>query len=85
MGEMMTGSETKLFAGSRAPLAIRPSLHSIEDIVNHLSPFYGPHCPIVAVFGQFTSMSTQIEATLSTIAARLPVSDGYEKPVLIVG
>jgi precorrin-4 methylase len=77
-----------VFEGSarlRAPLIFRPALHSIDDIVHALIPFYGPRCPISAHFKDSSPKGSRIDATLGTIVNALPASSGSREPTLVIG
>jgi precorrin-4 methylase len=66
-------------------LAFRSSLHSVDDIVNALIPFYGPHCRTSAIFHDSLSAETRIDATLETIAGALINYATNRRPVLVIG
>jgi precorrin-4 methylase len=66
-------------------LAFRLSLHSIDDIVNALIPFYGPHCRTSAIFHEAPSVETRIDATLDTISGALINCATNRRPVLVIG
>jgi precorrin-4 methylase len=84
-GVVMIGLGTAGFEGTRETIAIRPSLHSIQTIVDVLAPYYGPHCPIIAIFGEFSFASTHVKATLSTIISKLPANADGQAPILVIG
>jgi len=50
-------------------LAFRPALHSIEQIVHALVPYYGPNHPVAAIAIDAVYPQARIEGTLSSIAA----------------
>jgi precorrin-4 methylase len=65
-------------------LAIRPSLHSVEDIVRALMPYYGPNHPIVAISTEAINSESYIEATLSSIADILIEKAAFSRPILVI-
>jgi precorrin-4 methylase len=66
-------------------LAFRLSLHSIDEIVNALIPFYGPHCRTSAIFHDAPAEETRIDATLDTISGALIKRGTNRRPVLVIG
>jgi precorrin-4 methylase len=81
----MASSVLEFSPSSRAPLVFRPSLHTIDEIVNALAPFYGPNCPISAVFNDNSPKESRVDATLSTVVGVLRNYVGSREPVLVIG
>lgn len=67
-----------------AIFAIRPTLHSIEQIVQALVPYYGFNCPIAAISLDSVHAESCIEGTLNTIAAILANNATFSRPVLVI-
>ncbi|MBN9064093.1 MAG: hypothetical protein BGP06_12875 [Rhizobiales bacterium 65-9] len=78
-------SDGRSQSASRPPLVFRPSLHSVEQIVNALTPFYGPHCPVCAVFNDNSLEESRVNAKVSTVASALRGYMGSEAPLLVIG
>jgi precorrin-4 methylase len=69
---------------ARPVMAFRASLHSVQDIVNALLPYYGPHCPVAAMDMGRLNGDACIEGTLESIAGMLAKADGFPKPLLVI-
>lgn len=65
-------------------LTFRPSLHSIEQIVHALVPYYGLNHPIAAISTDPLQPESCIEATLGSISALLMDKASFRRPVLII-
>jgi precorrin-4/cobalt-precorrin-4 C11-methyltransferase len=78
----MPGSESG--QASRPLLAFRPSLHSIEQIVHALMPFYGMNCPIAAISVDTVHGESCVEATLGSITAMLANNAAFSRPILVI-
>ena len=70
--------------GAPRMLTFRPSLHSIEQIVHALVPYYGPNHPIAAISTDPRHADTCIEATLGSISAILTDNASFSRPVLVI-
>ena len=69
---------------ARAPLAFRPSLHSIEQIVHALVPYYGLSHPVAAFSTDPLHGETCIQGTLDSIASMLNSHAALSRPVLVI-
>lgn len=65
-------------------MTFRTSLHSVQDIVNALVPFYGPQYPVAAVDMGRLNGGPQIEGTLESIAGILAKVEGFPRPLLMI-
>lgn len=81
----MTLSASEVVPAARPPLVFRPALHSLEEIVHALTPFYGPRCPISAVFNDNCPNESRVAARLNNVASVLRGYAGAGEPVLVIG
>ncbi len=73
------------FAESGATLVIHLAIHSVEQIVEQLTPFYGADCP-AAVVVQVTSPAERIvRGTLADIAAQVAAAHIERTALILVG
>ncbi|WP_363349297.1 precorrin-4 C(11)-methyltransferase [Methylocystis echinoides] len=66
-----------IFAQSGATLAIHLSIHVLARVVEELTPFYGPECPVALVYRASWPDETIVRGTLAdieTLAARAPMA-----------
>ena len=73
---------------TRSPLPIQLSLHTLDDIVRELVPFFGEDCPIRLVYTESlpkTTYSTEVvQATLATIQNVSNCNPYYARSAFIV-
>jgi precorrin-4/cobalt-precorrin-4 C11-methyltransferase len=65
-----------IFAQSGATLAIHLSIHVLARVVEELTPFYGPECPVALVYRASWPDETIVRGTLAdieTLAAHAPM------------
>ena len=67
----------------RKPLAFRLSLHSLDEMVNMLTPYYGASCPIFAILDDASSL--HVRATLGTIVEACKGGAMPKRPFLVIG
>jgi hypothetical protein len=65
-------------------MGFRASLHSVQDLVNALLPYYGPQCRVSAIDLGRLNGEVCVEGTLESIAGMLAKADGYLKPLLVI-
>lgn len=70
---------------ARLPLAFRPSLHTLDEVLRALMPFYGPNCPIAAVYHTEGIGEARFEATLGTLLGKLGAQHADRAPLLYIG
>ncbi len=73
------------FAQTQATLAIHLSIHVLAAIVVELTPFYGPDCPVAAVFRASWPDERIVRATLATIEARVAEAPMERTALVLVG
>ena len=66
---MPPSESLEAFAATRATLAIHLSIHTLDDVVRRLTPFYGPDCPVAIVFRASWPDEAIVKGTLATIVA----------------
>ena len=62
------------FAKTGATLAIHLSIHVLTQVVEELTPYYGPECPVAVVYRASWPQEKIIRATLSTIEEQIDPS-----------
>lgn len=70
---------------ARKPLAFRLTLHSLDEMVNLLTPYYGLNCPIFAILDDDPAGGLHIRATLGTVVEAFKREAGSRRPFLVVG
>lgn len=66
----MPPTETlELFAATRATLVVHLSIHTLDAVVERLSPHYGPECPVAIVYRASWPDQRLLRGTLRTIGA----------------
>lgn len=79
---MPDGEKLAAFAATGATLAIHLSIHRIGPIVDELTPFYGPECPVAVVFRASWPDERIIRGTLADIADAM--DEGITRTALIL-
>ena len=69
---------------AKTPLAFRPALHTPEQVVAALVPYYGPNRRVSAIFVDHSSCETRVEATLNTLVAALRQYLPSVVPLLVI-
>jgi precorrin-4/cobalt-precorrin-4 C11-methyltransferase len=68
----MPDTETlEAFAATRATLAIHLSIHVLSDVVDRLTPFYGPDCPCAVIYRASWPEEQIFTARLDQIASKI--------------
>jgi precorrin-4/cobalt-precorrin-4 C11-methyltransferase len=84
LDQILTFGET-----ARPPLPIQLSLHTLDDIVRELVPFFGEDCPIRLVYTDslpHAPYSTEVvQATLATIQSISNYNPYTGSPFIVVG
>jgi precorrin-4/cobalt-precorrin-4 C11-methyltransferase len=73
------------FAESRATLAVHLSLHTIEDVVARLTPYYGADCPVAVVLRASWPDETVLTGRLDTIAQQAAELEMRRTALILVG
>jgi precorrin-4/cobalt-precorrin-4 C11-methyltransferase len=73
------------FAATGATLAIHLSIHALERIVEELTPFYGPDCPVAVVARASWPDERVVRASLSEIARVLHEAPIERTALILVG
>ena len=68
---LQSGDNFRRNSRSGRPLPIQLSIHTLENVVRELVPFFGEHCPISVIYSKSPAQSVHhaevVQATLSTI------------------
>jgi hypothetical protein len=66
-----TGDNFRRNSRSGSPLPIQLSIHTLDNLVRELTPFFGEHCPISVIYNRSPAQNVHhaevVQATLSTI------------------
>jgi precorrin-4/cobalt-precorrin-4 C11-methyltransferase len=82
----MPGGETlAAFGATGATLAIHLAIHALDRIVEELTPFYGPDCPVAIVVRASWPDERVLRGTLATIAAMLAAEPAERTALVLVG
>ncbi len=73
------------FAASGATLVIHLAIHTIETIVQELTPFYGADCPAAVVVQASTPAQRILRGTLADIAAQVAAARIERTALILVG
>jgi precorrin-4/cobalt-precorrin-4 C11-methyltransferase len=73
------------FAATGATLAIHLSIHALKDVVEELTPFYGPDCPVAVVARASWPDERIARATLGEIVAALREAPIERTALILVG
>ena len=74
---------------SGRPLPIQLSIHTLDNVVRELVPFFGEHCPISVIYNKSSAQSVHhaevVQATLSTIHSASDDSPHTRSAFILVG
>jgi precorrin-4/cobalt-precorrin-4 C11-methyltransferase len=73
------------FAASGATLVLHLAIHSIENVVSELTPFYGADCPAAVVYAATTPDERVLRGTLHDIAAQIATARIDRTALILVG
>jgi len=73
------------FAKSGATLVIHLAIHAVTTIVDELTPFYGPDCPVAVVVQASSPTQRILRGTLADIAARVAAQKIERTALILVG
>ena len=73
------------FAQTGATLAIHLSIHVLARVVEELTPFYGPECPVALVYRASWPEETIIRGSLADIEARAAEAPMERTALILVG
>ena len=79
---MPSGETLENFANTGATLAIHLSIGNLDQVINALTPAYGPDCPVAIVYRASWPDEQVIHATLATL--RDAMHDGISRTALIL-
>jgi hypothetical protein len=74
---------------SGMPLPIQLSIHTLDNLVRELIPFFGEHCPISVIYNKSPAQSVHhvevVQATLSTIHSASDYSPHTRSAFILIG
>jgi precorrin-4 methylase len=74
---------------SGRPLPIQLSIHTLDNVVRELVPFFGEHCPISVIYNkspaQMVHHAEVVQATLSTIHSASDYSPHTRSAFILIG
>ena len=70
------------YGATGATLAVHLSIQNLRQVINDLTPHYGPECPVAVVWRASWPDERIVRATLSTLEATMP--EGIERTALIL-
>ena len=73
------------FAATGATLVIHLAIHAIEQIVQELTPLYGPDCPAAVVFQASIPAQRVLRGTLADIGAQVAQARIERTALILVG
>ncbi|MGI8853481.1 MAG: precorrin-4 C(11)-methyltransferase [Methyloceanibacter sp.] len=73
------------FAATGATLAIHLAIQALDRIVEELTPFYGPDCPVAVVTQASQPGERIVRGTLTDISAKLAVEPIERTALILVG
>jgi precorrin-4/cobalt-precorrin-4 C11-methyltransferase len=80
---MPEGETLENFAATGATLAIHLSVHVLEDVINRLTPAYGPDCPAAVIWRASWPDQRVVKATLATLEAATEGERGRTALILV--
>lgn len=72
-------------AAARSPLAVHLTLHSLDQLVKELVPFYGIDCPISVLVERGVPERQVVRATLGTVEYRTAEMPVLRSTLVLVG
>lgn len=82
---MPEGETLAAFGGTSATLAIHLAIHSLDRVVDELSPLYGADCPVAIVAHASRPNQKIMRGTLGDIAARFAEDPVERTAIIFVG
>ena len=80
---MPEGETLENFAATGATLAIHLSVHVLEDVIDRLTPAYGPDCPVAVIWRATWPDQRIVKATLATLEAATSGERGRTALILV--
>jgi precorrin-4/cobalt-precorrin-4 C11-methyltransferase len=80
---MPEGETLENFAATGATLAIHLSVHVLEDVIDRLTPAYGPDCPAAVIWRASWPDQRIVKATLATLEAATEGERGRTALILV--
>jgi precorrin-4/cobalt-precorrin-4 C11-methyltransferase len=82
---MPEGEQLQAFAATRATLAIHLAIHTLDTVVETLTPFYGADCPVAVVAHASWPEEKIVRGALADIGAKLRAAPIERTAVILVG
>jgi precorrin-4/cobalt-precorrin-4 C11-methyltransferase len=82
---MPEGEQLGAFAATGATLAIHLAIHTLDHVVETLTPFYGADCPVAVVAHASRPEERIVRGTLADIGAKLEADPIERTAVILVG
>ncbi len=82
---MPEAEKLSAFAATGATLAIHLAIQALDRIVEELTPFYGPDCPVAVVTQASQPGERIVRGTLADITAKLAVEPIERTALILVG
>ncbi|MBS3649260.1 precorrin-4 C(11)-methyltransferase [Pseudaminobacter sp. 19-2017] len=82
---MPPGETLAAFGATGATLAIHLAIHALDQIVEELSPIYGPDCPVAIVFHASRPDERVLRGTLATISEQFAAQPIERTAIIFVG
>lgn len=82
---MPAGETLAAFGATGATLAIHLAIHALGQVVEELTPLYGPDCPVAVVVEASRPTERVIRGTLADIAERLAAEPVERTALILVG
>jgi precorrin-4/cobalt-precorrin-4 C11-methyltransferase len=82
---MPEAEKLSAFAATGATLAIHLAIQALDRIVEELTPFYGPDCPVAVVTQASQPGERIVRGTLADISAKLAVEPIERAALILVG
>ena len=82
---MPEAEKLSAFAATGATLAIHLAIQALDRIVEELTPFYGPDCPVAVVTQASQPGERIVRGTLADISAKLAVEPIERTALILVG
>jgi len=82
---MPPGETLAAFGATGATLAIHLAIHALGQVVEELTPLYGPDCPVAVVVEASRPRERVIRSTLADIAERLAAEPVERTALILVG
>jgi len=82
---MPEGEQLAAFAATGATLVVHLAIHTLDQVVEMLQPFYGSDCPVAVVAHASWPEERIVRGTLADISAKLKANTIERTAVILVG